>query len=111
MKPDTFWWKIIHLNPVLFRTAVIAVFVLAGTLGFRFAAAEAVADAATTVLVSVGALVAALWARDGVVPMDKVVVYQPNPVDNPRVLEAGPATAPANTDAQVLQVARREGST
>jgi hypothetical protein len=110
MKPDNFWWKVIHLNPVLFRTAVVAVFVLAGTLGFHFLAAEAVADAATTLFVSVGALVAALWSRDGVVPMAKVVAYQPDPVDAPSQLEAGPATAPSNSDAAVLRAARTEGT-
>lgn len=107
---DSFWWKVIHLNPVLFRAAVVAVFVLVGTLGFHFGAAEAVADAATTVLVTVGALVAALWARNGVAPMAKVVAYQPDPVDAPNLVVPGPATAPAVTDSELLRVARTEGS-
>lgn len=99
-----FWWKLVHLDPVLLRGAVIAGAALAGSLGFAIGdqKVEAFLAAAAALMY----LVQALWTRKAVVPNAKVVAYKPDPVDAPTVIAPGPAVS---TD--VVQVANAAADT
>lgn len=108
MNRNTFWWRLVHLDPVLFRSAIVAVITLLAMFGILVS--NALPDALTAVVTTLGALIAAVWSRDGVAPMDKVVLYQPDPVSNPNQTVAGPATASVTTtDAKLVSEARRTG--
>ena len=104
MKQNTFWWRLLHLDPVLFRTGVVSVVALLASLGI--AIAPGIPDSLITAVAAVAALVSALWSRDGVTPNDKVVVYQPDPVGQPSALLPGAATPRASTDNQIVTAAR-----
>jgi hypothetical protein len=104
MNKDTFWWRLIHLNPVLFRSAVVTLVSLLAMFGVLVS--PGLPDQLTAVITTVGAVVAALWSRDGVTPMEKVVVYQPDPVGAPKVVLPGEATADRTTDQAIINAAR-----
>lgn len=104
--PDnpSFWWKLIHLDPVLVRGFVMSTAALLGGLGL---ALNDVKMGAILGFVSALMLLGqALWTRRAVVPNAKVVVYKPDPVNEPNLLEAGPAVS---TD--VVQVANAAADT
>lgn len=88
MRPDSAWWRLTHLEPALFRTAVVAVFTLLGSVGITVS--DRIPDALVTVLVSLAAVVTAVWVRSGVTPNATVAVTVPDP-SRPSVVEAGEA--------------------
>lgn len=104
---DNFWWRLTHLNPVLFRSAVTAVMALLLSLGIVIA--PAIPDNLVNAVWAIAALVGALWSREGVVPNDKVVVYQPDPVRYPSAILPGAATAGGASEKAILDTARRAG--
>lgn len=93
-----FWWKLVHLDPVLLRGAVISIAALIGTFGL--AVGDQKVEAFLGAIAALLFLVQALWTRKSVVPNAKVVAYKPDPVNAPTVLAPGPAVS---TD--VVQVA------
>lgn len=101
---DTFWWRLVNLNPVLFRTAIVSVVSLLTMSGVLIA--PGIPDALTAAVAALAAFVAAIWARDGVTPNGKVVVYQPDPVGSPASVLPGEATAESASDRAVLSAAR-----
>jgi hypothetical protein len=104
MNRDTFWWRLLHLNPVLFRTAVVTIVALLAMAGVLVS--PTLPDTLTAAVTAIAALGGALWSRDGVTPNDKVVVYQPDPVDRPTVILPGVGTAEGSSDRAVLEAAR-----
>jgi hypothetical protein len=104
MKTKTFWWRLLHLDPVLFRSAVVAIVALLASLGI--VVSDTIPDSLITAVATIAALVAAIWNRDGVTPNDKVVVYQPDPIGQPSVVLPGAATAEDSSDNQIVQAAR-----
>jgi hypothetical protein len=104
MKSNTFWWRLLHLDPVLFRTVAVTLVALLASLGILVT--PAISDNLVAVVMAVSALAGALWARDGVTPNDKVVVYKPDPVGQPSALLPGAATAEASSDNAIVTAAR-----
>ena len=99
-----FWWKLVHLDPVLLRGAVISIAALVGTFGF--AIGDQKVEAFLSAVAALIVLVQALWTRKAVVPNAKVVVYKPDPVNSPKELAPGPAVS---TD--IIQVANAAADT
>jgi len=97
------WWRLIHLDPVLFRAAVVAVVVLLGTLGILVD--PSIPDALVTAWVALAAIVQTVWTRPAVTANARVVVEAPNPVSDPHVVVAGEATTRAS-DAAIIDAAR-----
>lgn len=94
----SFWWKLVNLDPVLVRGAVMSFAALAATLGL--AVSDKALGAFLAAVFSLMLLLQALWTRGSVTPNAKVVVYKPDPIEAPFELEAGPAVS---TD--IVQVA------
>lgn len=84
-----FWWKLVHLNPALYRGLLIAVAGVLAYLGIGFAVGFQ--DSIFALIVSAVAIVQALWTHPAVTANKKVVVYKPDPVESPNVLASGEA--------------------
>lgn len=84
-----FWWKLVHLNPTLWRGLIIAVVSLLAAVGITVA--SGLQDATFAFIVAVVAVVQALWTKPAVTANKKVVVYKPDPVESPNVLASGEA--------------------
>lgn len=87
----SFFWRLVNLDPALWRGLVVAIFALLSSFGFYVSDEER--EALILVLVSVVAIVQGLWTRFAVTPNKKVVVYKPSPVDAPAMVVAGPAVS------------------
>lgn len=101
-----FWYRLVHLNPALFRAFIVALFALLASLGIVVNAS--IPDSLITVVLAVAALIQALWTKAGVTPNDKVLVYVPDPVEMPNTVAPGPATTGAS-DQKILAAAASEG--
>lgn len=90
---DSFWYRLVTLDPVVFRTAIVGIVTLLADLGVVIS--PSLPDAIVGLITTVGAIVTAVWARNGVTPNAKVAVIVPDPVNNPHIVEAGEAIATA----------------
>lgn len=86
-----FFWKLIHLNPALWRGVVIAVFALLSAFGF-FVVQER-QEAVLGLLMALVALFQAFWTKDATMAKRQVVVYKPDPVAEPTKVSPGPAVS------------------
>jgi hypothetical protein len=86
-----FLWKLVHLNPALYRGFVLAAFAIAG--GFGFVASDKTTEAVFLGITALVAIIQALWTRGAVIAKKKVVVYKPDPVDEPTKVAAGEAVS------------------
>ncbi len=84
-----FWWKLIHLDPAILRGSVVSIMGLAAAFGYLVN--DQRQGAILGAIAAVLALAQALWTRRAVTPNAKVVVYKPNPVEEPEILLAGHA--------------------
>lgn len=82
-----FWWKLVHLNPTLYRGLLIAIAGVLAYLGIGFTVGFQ--DSIFTLVISVVAIIQALWTKGSVTANQKVVVYKPDPVESPNVLASG----------------------
>lgn len=96
MNKTGFWYRLVHLDPALFRGLVVAVVALLASVGI--AVTPALPDALIAVIAIVFAIVQALWTKSGVVPNEKVLAYVPDPVNAPDEIAAGSALTGANND-------------
>lgn len=103
---DSFWWRLVHLDPAVYRGIIMAVVLLLVSVGI--AVSDNIPNAVIGVVAAVFALVQAMWTKNAVVPNDKVVSYLPDPVNAPGVVYAGAAVTTASDDA-VLDAARMAG--
>jgi hypothetical protein len=100
---DTFWWKLIHLDPVLLRGAIMASVALLASFGLIVA--PGVPDALVGFIGVIFLAGQALWTRSSVTPNAKVAVSVPDPVNALHVVEAGEArTTASNTE--ILEAAK-----
>jgi len=99
------WWRLTHLEPAMYRGGVVAVVALLGSLGLVVADADTAAIVA--VVTAVVGLVQALWTRGAVTANQRVVVYKPDPVDQPSLVAPGIAVA---TDAVAVVNAAADSS-
>lgn len=104
--PDSpsIWWKLTHLQPALYAGAVTAMVAVLGAFGFIISDNQT--GAIVSVVTFIIGLVQAVWTHSKVVPSTKVVVYKPDPVDNPSMVVAGPAVS-----SDVTSVANAASST
>lgn len=103
---DTFWWRLVHLDPALLRGLVVALVLLLGGLGVSIA--TDVPDTVVTAIAAFLAIVQALWTRPAVTANARVVVAAPDPVNRPGRVVAGEAVTTATSDA-ILDAARSDG--
>jgi hypothetical protein len=103
MDRDTVWWRIIHLDPALWRGAVVAVVALLGAIGILVT--PALPDALLGALVAVAAVAQALWTRPAVTANARVVVEAPEPIRSPGTVVAGEAVTRAS-DTAIIDAAR-----
>lgn len=102
-----FLWRLVHLNPALYRGFVVAAVMIAGAFGL--AVTDNQANAIVLGLTAVAAIVQAIWTRRSVTANRKVVVMKPDPVDQPNRVIAGEAVS---TDTvAVLNAAATNSST
>lgn len=86
-----FWWKLVNLNPALWRALIVATIALLGAVGI--AVNGSIEDSLFLFITAVAAVVQGLWTRKGVTANQKVVVYKPDPIDNPTMVLPGPAVS------------------
>lgn len=98
-----FWWRLMNLDPALWRGLIIAAFALAATVGVTIS--PNVPDQIIALIWALSAIIQALWTKQAVTPNSKVAVSVPDPVNNPNVVEAGEATTTA-PDHQILEAAK-----
>ena len=105
MDKDTFWWKLVHLEPALLRTLIVAVATLLGTFGVFVASdqIDAIIGFATVALIVVGGV----STRSAVTANARVVVEAPNPISDPGTVVAGEATTTASS-AEIVTAARED---
>jgi hypothetical protein len=86
-----FWWHLTHLEPAMYRGAVVAVAALAGAAGL--VVSDQSTGAVIALATAVVGLVQAFWTRGAVTANQRVVVYKPDPVNDPSHVAAGLAVA------------------
>lgn len=106
MEPqDTFWWKLTHLDPAVYKGLVVAVIGLLAAFGV--AIAPDIPDQVIGLVVALMAIVQAIWTRRDVTPNAKVVAYLPDPF-KPAAIAPGEATTTAS-DNKILDAAKSAG--
>lgn len=106
MEPqDTFWWRLTHLDPAVYKGLVVAVIGLLAALGIVIA--PGIPDQVIGLVVAVMAIVQGIWTRRDVTPNAKVVAYLPDPFE-PHAIEAGNAATTAS-DRAILEAAKSSG--
>lgn len=103
---DNIWWKLVHLDPALFRGLVIAVITVLGAFGILIS--PDLTDSLVGVLVAVMAVAQALWTRAGVTANARVVVAVPDPVNAPDAVVPGEAVTDAPAE-EIVEAARVSG--
>jgi hypothetical protein len=103
MTQDTFWWRLVHLEPTVLRGVLTGLLGLAGALGILIA--PGLPDQILSVWVPLMALVQLLWTRPGVTANARVVVEIPDPIGKPGVVVPGEATTTA-TNGQIIDAAK-----
>jgi len=101
----SFMWKLIHLDPALFRGLVLSIVLLLGAFGLFISDHER--DSIVGVIFALLPIMQSLWTRTGVTANHKVVVYKPDPVNAPTEVAAGPAVS---TDGVAVLKAANENS-
>jgi hypothetical protein len=102
MDQNSVWWRIVHLEPALWRGVVVAAVALLSSVGV--VVAPAVPDTLVLFIVAAAALVQAVWTRPAVTANARVVVRAPDPIDQPAKVEAGEAVTEASNKA-ILEAA------
>jgi hypothetical protein len=102
---DTALWRLINLQPAVWRGLVVAVLALAATLGFEYAAD--LPDNVMLLIIGILPILQALYTRKAVTPNAKVAVSVPDPVRAPNKVEAGEAVVNA-PDEEIVAAAASE---
>jgi len=103
MTQDTFWWRLVHLEPTVLRGVLTGLLGLAGALGILIA--PGLPDTILGFWVPLMAVVQLLWTRPAVTANARVVVEAPDPVGAPGTVAPGEATTTA-TNGQILEAAK-----
>lgn len=102
---DTFWWRLVNLNPVIWRGIISAIIGILIALGVKFS--PDLPDRILVALPFVLALLQGVWSRASVTANAKVAVVVPDPINAPKEIEAGEAVVPYNVSAaEILDAAR-----
>lgn len=100
-----FWYKLVHLDPALWRALVVATVALLASIGIKVS--DQIPDNLILFVLAVMGIIQALWTRNGVTPNAKVLAYLPKPIEGPNIVAAGEATTNA-PDSKVLDAVRTE---
>jgi len=103
---NSFWYRLVNLDPALFRGLVVAVVALLATLGVTIA--PGVPDQVIAIVWLLSAIIQALWTRGGVTPNAKVAVSVPDPINEPEKVEAGGAVTTAPNH-EIIAAATTQG--
>lgn len=80
--------RTVEADPVLVRGALVSVLGLGATIA-NHQFAEGQVESVVTGVISILAMVSALWSRGKVIPESKVVTYMPSPSKNPGLVVPG----------------------
>lgn len=103
---DTFWWRLTHMEPTVYRSLVVAVVALLVSLGVKVS--PGLPDAIIGFIGVLALITQVLWVREGVMPTAKVVTYLPDPVAAPAEIRAGEAVTTAKPY-DIVEAARVSG--
>lgn len=95
-------WRLVNLEPALLRTFVVALFALVASTGVIVN--DSIPDALVTFVITMAAIIQAVWVRSGVTANARVVVEAPDPADHPGVVIPGEAVTTA-PDAVIIDAA------
>ncbi len=98
-------WRLAKLEPTLIRTFVVALFALLASIGVIVNAS--IPDALVTFIITLAAVIQAVWVRSGVTANARVVVEAPDPTGFPDVVVPGEAVTSAPT-AEIIEAATTE---
>jgi hypothetical protein len=104
---DTFWWKLVHLDPALIRGLVMAGVLVASSLGILIS--PDVPNSFIGFIAALLAIIQAVWTRQAVTPNAKVAVIVPDPINAPGIVKPGNAVTDA-TPAAIIDAARASGN-
>lgn len=107
MNKTGFWYRLVHLNPALFRGLIMATVLLLVAVGVKIS--PDLPDILIGWVAAVLAIVQALWTVPSVTPNEKVVVYVPDPVKQPDEVASGDANAGLATNQEIIEAARSGG--
>lgn len=85
------WYKLVHMEPALWRGLIMAVFTMLASFGILVS--DDVPNNLIALVLALAAIIQALWTRQAVVPEEKVVVWK----DDKQNLRAGEAVPNADT--------------
>lgn len=102
---DTFWWRLTHLDPAIYKGIVVAVVALLTSIGVVIS--PTIPDSVVILIVAVMSMVQALWTKTSVTPNAKVIAYLDDPL-KPKEILPGEAITTA-TDAAIVKAARDAG--
>ena len=86
---------VVESDPVMVRGFIVSVFGVVAMI-FNVSFASGVVEAVANSVISVLALVAAIWTRPKVTPNSKVAIWVPSPKENPGHVVPGQASLSMN---------------
>jgi hypothetical protein len=105
MKKSDFWWRLVNLNPALYRGVIMSTIWALTSLGI--AVSDTVPNAFIVLIGAVFAMAQAFWTKPAVTPNAKVVVYMDDP-NNPKQVSAGEGVTTAS-DKAIIEAAQTSG--
>lgn len=106
MISNSFWWKLVHLEPTLLRGMISGLIGLLGAIGILVA--PGLPDTILGFWVPIMALIQVIITRPVVTANARVAVLVPDPINAPNVVEAGEAVTNSPA-AGILTAARMAG--
>lgn len=103
--PDTFWWRLVNLQPATWRGIVVAIFAFLAAVGIKVA--PEIPDAAFLLVIALLPIAQGLWTKKAVTPNAKVAVYVPEPTRAPELVQPGEAVVPEYVRANVIEDAAK----
>lgn len=105
MIENTFWWRLTHLEPAIYKGIIVG---LVGLLAaFGVVISPELPDQLLFFITAAMTLVQALWTKASVTPNAKVLAYLADPA-KPKVITSGEAMTTA-TDAAIITAVREQG--
>lgn len=103
---NSLWYRLVHLNPTLWRGLVVAVVALLLSVGVKVS--PEIPDNVILFITALAAVLQALWTKPAVTANAKVVAFLPDPVNEPATVCPGEAVTTAS-DRAVIDAARTSG--
>lgn len=103
---DTMWWRLVNLQPAVWRGLIISVIAVAAAFGIK--TREDLPDLLMLVVLGALPILQGLWTKGAVTPNAKVAVIVPDPVGAPNKVRAGEAEVNAPNE-DVIEAARVKG--